>query len=270
MEHIAHEIEHIVGLLDGVDLPAQVGSGLVWKSGDDTFEARRAIEIVTRVAREITSRRTVNDVRDSAAATGAVRLTTIVQQDRAAVPSSVRSARMSGSGGHVVFTSSARLVESDRNQFEDACPRRVAAVSRLLQVMRRDLPHEIIAQSPPEHEVVAATGEARILDFTSSRARFWLPQAIQGAAGRLRSRECRRVLSDFKDTSGHLLETNLVRVTADPAEYLLKFVRFTDGSDHTRCKGRVFAFTQPGSRVIFICRRLPGWPVSTGDRADVA
>ncbi len=52
-ELIAHEIEHVLEQLDGVDLEAQLGSGNVWKREDGAFETRRAIEVGRRVAREI-------------------------------------------------------------------------------------------------------------------------------------------------------------------------------------------------------------------------
>ena len=54
IERIAHEFEHILEQFDGVDLLAQVGTGAVWNSGDDSFETRRAIETGRRVAREVT------------------------------------------------------------------------------------------------------------------------------------------------------------------------------------------------------------------------
>jgi hypothetical protein len=50
-EFIAHELEHILEQLDGVDLQAQAGNGVVWKAGDGAFETRRAIEAGRRVAR---------------------------------------------------------------------------------------------------------------------------------------------------------------------------------------------------------------------------
>jgi hypothetical protein len=52
-ELIAHEIEHVIEQLDGVDLEAQLGSGNVWKREDGAFETRRAIEVGRRVGREI-------------------------------------------------------------------------------------------------------------------------------------------------------------------------------------------------------------------------
>jgi hypothetical protein len=113
----------------------------------------------------------------------------------------------------------------------------------------------VAQNAPPQQEVVPATGGARVLEFRSQRARFWLAQAIEGAARRLRSPECRRVFWDFKDASGNLLETNLIRFAAHPADYLLKFVWFADGSHESQCKGRIAAFTEPGSRVVFVCGR---------------
>jgi Tol biopolymer transport system component len=118
-ELIAHELEHILEQLDGVDLQVQAGNGVVWKSGDGDFETRRAIEAGRRVAREITTGSNVTDVRHLPHGNYAHRLTTVVQRDRNATPSSVRSARVSGSGRYVVFVSSAQLVEADRNQLGD-------------------------------------------------------------------------------------------------------------------------------------------------------
>ena len=61
----------------------------------------------------------VSDVRDRPLEHTADRLTTAVQQDRNATPSSMRSARVSGGGRYVVFVSSAQLVEADRNRSGD-------------------------------------------------------------------------------------------------------------------------------------------------------
>jgi Tol biopolymer transport system component len=119
MELIAHELEHVLERLDGVDLQTQAGSGMVWKSGDGVFETRRAIEVGRRVAQEVTMRPALNGGRDRPIETQAVRLMSMVQQDRDSTPFSARSARVSASGRHVVFTSLAHLVEADRNQFQD-------------------------------------------------------------------------------------------------------------------------------------------------------
>jgi len=53
VEFIAHEVEHVLEQLDGVDLAAQVGSGNVWKREDGAFETRRATDVGRRVAREV-------------------------------------------------------------------------------------------------------------------------------------------------------------------------------------------------------------------------
>jgi len=118
-EFIAHELEHILEQLDGVDLQAQAGNGVVWKADDGAFETRRAIEAGRRVAREITTGADVTGVRHLPHESRPDRLTTVVQQDRNATPSSVRSARVSGSGRHVVFVSSVQRVDGDRNHLGD-------------------------------------------------------------------------------------------------------------------------------------------------------
>jgi hypothetical protein len=105
-----------------------------------------------------------------------------------------------------------------------------------------------------EPEVVLPRGP-RVMEFTSPRVRFSLAQAIEGAARRLRRPECRLVFSDFKDASGNLLETNLIRLAVQPADYVLTAVWFADGSDKSQCKARIAAFTEPGSRVVFVCAR---------------
>jgi hypothetical protein len=52
-ELIAHEMEHILEQLEGVDLQAR--GGVVWKSGDTAFETSRAIEAGRQAAREVTN-----------------------------------------------------------------------------------------------------------------------------------------------------------------------------------------------------------------------
>ena len=61
VELIAHEIEHVLEQLDGVDLEAHVGSGNVWKREDGAFETRRATEAGLRVAREMRERSKANE-----------------------------------------------------------------------------------------------------------------------------------------------------------------------------------------------------------------
>ena len=89
------------------------------KNGDGTFETRRAIEAGRRVAHGVMMGLDASDGGHGPSGNTADRLTTVVQQDPDATPSSLRSARVSGSGRYVVFISRARLVEADRNEFPD-------------------------------------------------------------------------------------------------------------------------------------------------------
>ena len=53
MELVAHEVEHVLEQMDGVDLEAQHDSRSVWKNEDGAFETRRATQVGQRVAREV-------------------------------------------------------------------------------------------------------------------------------------------------------------------------------------------------------------------------
>jgi Tol biopolymer transport system component len=119
IEHIAHELEHILELLDGVNLTAHIDTRLVWKSGDNIFETQRAIDAGRHVAREVSTGPTLNEGRDRPPAIDDGRVATVVLQDRDAMPSWTRPGRTTGDGRHVVFISSARLVESDGNDVQD-------------------------------------------------------------------------------------------------------------------------------------------------------
>ena len=102
-----------------MDLKAQAGNGEVWRTGDGAFETRRAIESGRRVAREMTMRPDAKDEAHQPAGSDTGLMATAIQQDVDATPFSIRSARVSGNGRFVVFMSSARLVDADRNQFRD-------------------------------------------------------------------------------------------------------------------------------------------------------
>ena len=114
---IAHEMEHIIEQLDGIDLRAQAENGVVWKSNDTSFETRRAIEAGLLVEQEVTR----GEVRDTPQAGTAPSgsLLSIVQREREAVPLSDRTGRISANGRFVALISAARLVERDRNDLRD-------------------------------------------------------------------------------------------------------------------------------------------------------
>jgi Tol biopolymer transport system component len=96
VELIAHEVEHVLEQLDGVDLTAQAGSGNVWRREDGVFETRRATEAGRRVAREVQ----------------------LVQEGPVGAVDAA-SARISADGGHVVFVSYAGLLPQDTNAVRD-------------------------------------------------------------------------------------------------------------------------------------------------------
>jgi Tol biopolymer transport system component len=122
VQAVAHEIEHIIEQLDGVDLPAQAGSDHVWHTADQAFETRRAVAAGRRVAWEFknASRADAHDASHGVGATGgAGGLQTIVRNDRRGRENDASSYQVSSAGRHVVFTSFAQLVASDLNRLRD-------------------------------------------------------------------------------------------------------------------------------------------------------
>jgi Tol biopolymer transport system component len=117
-ELIAHELEHILEQLDGVDLQAQAGNGAVWKADTATFETRRAIEAGRRVAREI-RQANADEFRERETGDAFDLVATLTLHDRGATPMSPRAARISSDGRFVVFVSPEPLVPDDRNQHRD-------------------------------------------------------------------------------------------------------------------------------------------------------
>jgi Tol biopolymer transport system component len=112
-ELIAHEMEHIVEQLDGIDLRVQAGNGVVWKSHDNSFETRRAIEAGRLVAQEVADGVGRGKTPVEAAAGG------IIQRERDGGPLSEHTGRLSANGRFVALISAARLVERDRNDLRD-------------------------------------------------------------------------------------------------------------------------------------------------------
>jgi Tol biopolymer transport system component len=119
IELIAHEIEHVIEQLDGVNLRAQAGNGAVWASGDGLFETRRAIEAGRRIARETLSGSPEREGANRRVTGTVERITAIVQRDRDAGPLAGRSSRLSADGRFLAFVSSAQLVAADVNRFQD-------------------------------------------------------------------------------------------------------------------------------------------------------
>ena len=77
--------------------------------------------------------------------------------------------------------------------------------------------------------------------------------AIQGAARRLGSPSCGKLLTEFTDREGRTLQSNLV-ARGLTAEAHLRGLMFYDGVRLSRCERvGIFAVTAPGSSVVFVC-----------------
>jgi Tol biopolymer transport system component len=162
VEFIAHEVEHVLEQLDGVDLEAQLGSGHVWRRDDGAFETRRAAEAGRRVAREV-----------GLQSTGT--LVTVLQQDRLAGPADARSARVSALGRHVVFSSYARLVPEDVNRSRDVYVLDLSTRQPTLESLGID---GTVANG--ESVSPDISGDGRFIVFVSSAGNLTHPQIPAG------------------------------------------------------------------------------------------
>jgi hypothetical protein len=80
-------------------------------------------------------------------------------------------------------------------------------------------------------------------------------RALEGAARRLESAECRRIFSDFRDGAGSPLQDRLDALGLAAPDYL-SFIVFADGVGSRSCHGTdIMAVTAPGSRVVYVCGR---------------
>jgi len=78
--------------------------------------------------------------------------------------------------------------------------------------------------------------------------------AREGAIVRLRDPECRRLLADFSDASGHTLAQNLAAFGVSADQYLER-LPLLDGSEHGLCACQQSQLlTTPGVRRILVCR----------------
>jgi Tol biopolymer transport system component len=115
---LAHEFEHILEQLDGVNLVEHAGNGAVWRSADNHFETQRAAEAGWRAARELA--RLPGDVATQINRPGTVAsrpLAASLANPDATGPSD-RPARIA-LGRYLVFVSRAQLAAQDRNDLTD-------------------------------------------------------------------------------------------------------------------------------------------------------
>lgn len=89
-----------------------------------------------------------------------------------------------------------------------------------------------------------------------SRLNPFVTTAVAMAKERLSSQACAAVLLDFTDVrTGRPLSETLAATGQSAAGYLAGSVVFLNGDGIGRCRGSsTFAFTWPGSTVIFVCR----------------
>lgn len=118
VELIAHELEHVIEQLDGVDLEAHSRTGMAWRRDDGAFETWRATEIGRRVAREANM---PSPPRTPPTPPGAPwkPLHVVAQQQPWPNAHDPASARVSADGRFVVLASNARLSPDDDNTLSD-------------------------------------------------------------------------------------------------------------------------------------------------------
>jgi hypothetical protein len=93
---------------------------------------------------------------------------------------------------------------------------------------------------------------AFLVRMRASRDGFVVGQAVRGAYRRLADSRCQAVFLDFTEPSGRRLQ-NVLDEQGQTGQGFLSLLMFYDGVDvpHCRTPG-VLAFTEPGSRVIYV------------------
>ena len=80
-------------------------------------------------------------------------------------------------------------------------------------------------------------------------------QALDAAARWLSAAQCERLFSEYRDADGQPLDARLRQLQSTPADYL-RLVYFHDGELHRACQRHgTLAFTEVGSRVVYLCGR---------------
>ncbi len=110
------------------------------------------------------------------------------------------------------------------------------------------------------HPAIALAALLSIVGLADARrirlqplARAALLERLEGAGRRLAQPACDAILDEFSDRDGSSLRQVLGRERLPATAHLLRVV-FADGQDERQCRRPgVFAFTSPGSRVVFVC-----------------
>jgi hypothetical protein len=104
-------------------------------------------------------------------------------------------------------------------------------------------------------DVGQADENAFLVRLRQSRDGFVVGQAVQGAHRRLADPGCQAVFSDFTESSGRRLQ-DVLDEQGQTGQSHLRRLYFFDGDEARGCKAPgVLAFTQPGSRVVYVCTR---------------
>ena len=123
---------------------------------------------------------------------------------------------------------------------------------RLVSIALAPAASNAFAADAPAGAPSTLTGKVRIVDTESSDA---VQKALLGAYQRLGDPTCRRVFEDFTSIDGKRLDEVLAE-HGETGQGFLSLLFFYDASRHVACgDGGRFAFTQPFSRVVFVCGR---------------
>lgn len=107
----------------------------------------------------------------------------------------------------------------------------------------------------PALPATLAAADAFVLrsQIPPGRGQTALRAAVMGARLRLERPECQRLFTEFSDSAGRPLQDSLDALGQTGVGYL-GLVLFADASARPHCKaGGSFAFTTPGSRVVYVC-----------------
>jgi Tol biopolymer transport system component len=170
---LAHELEHVLEQLDGVDLGAHIRSRTVWSSKSTGFETQRAIDLGVQVAREVEA--AASDAGPGMAGVPEERPIRLVQQEARVSPASPRTSRVSADGRYVVLVSSARLVPADRDARRD-----VYVFDRLTGRYSRESGAPGGGDADGDSRSADISGDGRIVVFESEAGNLGSPACERG------------------------------------------------------------------------------------------
>src|SRR5262249_5825028 len=102
---------------------------------------------------------------------------------------------------------------------------------------------------------VRADEKEFLIRMKQGRDGFLLGQAVRGAHRRLADPGCQEIFSDFIGSSGLPLQ-NVLDARGATGQSNLESLYFYDGGEARGCRAPgVLAFTEPGSRVVYVCNR---------------